>query len=151
MLDNSRINIGLIGGNPHRFPMILVDRIIEHGHHIITEKFISLNDYEFRDADFESPDTFIYPNWLIIESFFQSAGLFLHCADRDLSPYVISCKLVDVRRAIFAGEIVRHHVFLDVRKESFIIVSGESKIDDETVISYQQVWLGFQQRETQHG
>ncbi|WP_034945455.1 hypothetical protein [Erwinia oleae] len=25
------------------------------------------------------------------------------------------------------------------------------KVSEETVVSYQQVWLGFQQRETQHG
>ncbi len=144
-------NIGLIGGNPHRFPMVLLDRIIENGSKVITEKFVSLNDYEFRHADFQNQQEFIYPDWLVVESFFQSAGLFLQCASRNLSPYVISCKNIQFRRAIVAGEIIQHHVSLDVQKESFIIVSGESRVSDETVVSYQQIWLGFQQRETQHG
>ena len=144
-------NIGLIGANPHRFPMVLLDRIIENGSKVITEKFVSLNDYEFRHADFQNQQEFIYPDWLVVESFFQSAGLFLQCASRNLSPYVISCKNIQFRRAIVAGEIIQHHVSLDVQKESFIIVSGESRVSDETVVSYQQIWLGFQQRETQHG
>lgn len=144
MQVDTRDSIKEIGGNPHRFPMVLVDRIIKNSSEVITEKFISLIDYEFRTAEFKKKSEFIYPDWLVIESFFQSAGLFLHGATRDLSPYVISCKHVEVRRTIFAGEIVRHHVFLDARKESFIIVSGESKVCDDTVISYQQILLGFQ-------
>ncbi|HDT6090483.1 TPA: hypothetical protein QHD31_004918 [Raoultella ornithinolytica] len=150
MQIDTRINIGMIGGNPHRFPMVLMDRVIENGSKVITEKFVSLNDYVFRHADFKNHQEFIYPDWLVVESFFQSAGLYLHCAERDFSPYVISCKNIHFRRAIVAGEIIQHHVFLDVRKESFIIVSGESKVGKETVVSYQQVWLGFQQHETQH-
>ncbi|HDX9112746.1 3-hydroxyacyl-ACP dehydratase FabZ family protein [Enterobacter cloacae] len=148
MQIDTRYNIGLIGGNPHRFPMVLMDRIIENSNKIITEKFVSLNDYEFRFANFESQQDFIYPDWLVVESFFQSAGLFLNCAKQHLSPYVISCKNVHFRRSIIAGEIIQHHVFLDIQKETFIIVSGESKVNEETVVSYQQVLLGFQQSET---
>lgn len=148
MQIDTRNNIWLIGGNPHRFPMVLMDRIIENSSKIITEKFVSLNDYEFRFANFENQQEFIYPDWLVVESFFQSAGLFLNCAKRNLSPYVISCKNVHFRRAIIAGEIIQHHVFLDIQKEHFIIVSGESKVGEETVVSYQQVLLGFQQSET---
>ncbi|CAI0871292.1 3-hydroxyacyl-ACP dehydratase FabZ family protein [Serratia entomophila] len=151
MQIDTQNNIGKIGGNPHRFPMVLVDRVIEVGREIIAEKFVSLNDYEFRYVDFKNRKEFIYPDWLVVESFFQSAGFFIHCAERNLSPYVISCKNVQFRREIVAGEIIRHHVFLDVQKESFIIVSGESKVGEEVVVSYQQVWLGFHRRETQHG
>lgn len=148
MQIDTRNNIRLIGGNPHRFPMILIDRIIESNSKVITEKFVSLNDYEFRFANFENQQDFIYPDWLVVESFFQSAGLFLNCAERNLSPYVISCKNVHFRRAIIAGEIIRHHVSLDIQKESFIIVSGESKVSEKTIVSYQQVLLGFEQSET---
>ncbi|MEI2266242.1 hypothetical protein [Erwinia sp. CGal63] len=144
MQAENREHIGIIGVNPHRFPMVLVDRIIENGSQVITEKFVSLNDYEFRQADFNKPDELIYPDWLIVESFFQSAGLFLHDVGRELSPYVISCKQVEICRTVMAGDIIRHHVSLDVRKESFIIVSGESRVGDEKAISYQQVMLGFQ-------
>ncbi|MFP1918327.1 3-hydroxyacyl-ACP dehydratase FabZ family protein [Lonsdalea quercina] len=151
MQIDTQNNIGMIGGNPHRFPMVLVDRIIQNDSKVITEKFVSLNDYEFRHANFTNLHEFVYPEWLVVESFFQSAGLFLNCSERDLSPYVISCKNVHFQRAIVAGEIIQHHVFIDVQKDSFIIVSGESKVSEETVVSYQQVWLGFQQRETQHG
>jgi hypothetical protein len=54
MQIDTRINIGMIGGNPHRFPMVLMDRVIENGSKVITEKFVSLNDYVFRHADFKT-------------------------------------------------------------------------------------------------
>ncbi|MGJ0628359.1 hypothetical protein [Xenorhabdus bovienii] len=144
MDGDTKSNIEIVGKNLHRYPMVLIDKVIQQGEIVITEKYISLNDFVFRNSDFNQHNDFIYPSYLIIESFFQSAGLFI--CECDILPYVILCKNVEVKRQIYAGEIIRHHVTLSSRKGSLIIVSGESRSQGESVIYYEQVYIGFQRQ-----
>ncbi len=143
MENNILENIVEISGNPHRFPMLLIDRIIDKQKQVITEKYISLNDIEFSKNNSIVIENFIYPSWLIIESFFQSAGLWIDGQKSKILPYVISCNDIKVKRNIYGGEIIRHYVTLESKKNGLIIVSGISKSDNEIVVSYKQVYIGY--------
>jgi 3-hydroxyacyl-[acyl-carrier-protein] dehydratase len=134
-------NISLIEKNPHRFPMILVDRILEIGKYIVTEKFISINDPVFSSlsSDFLSAR---YPDYLVMESFFQSAGLFVNDISK-FTPYIISTKNIDMKRSVRPGEIIRHELDVITRKENFVVVTGKTLVNESVVCIYGQVLVGF--------
>lgn len=143
MLANRQDMLKLIFNNPHRFPINLLDNIIKKSDvDIITQKFITANDYFFKDKEFLSNDDFFYSELLVLESFLQSAGLFLERNRNDTTPYVISFKNVTVLDRPTIGSIVQHNVRLLSRKGSVIIVTGNSKVDDRIIIEYKDIYIG---------
>ncbi|MDH2924898.1 3-hydroxyacyl-[acyl-carrier-protein] dehydratase [Nicoletella semolina] len=134
----------LIFNNPHRFPINLVDKLRERSDSkIITEKFIAANDYFFKNKDFMLDEDFFYSELLILESFFQSAGLFINDVNRERTPYVICCKHVNILGRPVIGSIVQNHVELLSKKENLIIVRGKSQIDNNPIMEYKEIYIGY--------
>jgi hypothetical protein len=143
MLPSKLDSLKIIFNNPHRFPINLVDSVIKKSDvDIVTQKFITANDYFFKDKKFVSDDDFFYSELLVLESFMQSAGLFIEKKNNDKIPYVISFKGIVVLDRPTIGSAVQHNVRLLSRKSNVIIVSGSSKIDNQIIMEYKDIYIG---------
>ncbi|MDT3399158.1 beta-hydroxyacyl-ACP dehydratase [Streptomyces sp. B1866] len=128
---------------PHRYPMLLVDRVTElvPGERARGLKAITCNEPWYQGVPDEAADeAYHYPWTVLVESWCHVAGVLV--AWEDPNPDVLSGHamllggLSDVRfhRPVIPGDVVEHRVELArVIGETFV-VQGESVVGDETVL-----------------
>jgi 3-hydroxyacyl-[acyl-carrier-protein] dehydratase len=124
---------------PHRYPMLLVDRVDEivAGERLEARKAVTGNEPWYA----EKPEDFRYPEVLLLESWCQAAGV-LATAD-DPNPDVLSGQVmlfggvsdVEYRGTVLPGDVLRHKVRLIRTVGDTMIFEGESLVDDQTVLS----------------
>jgi UDP-3-O-[3-hydroxymyristoyl] N-acetylglucosamine deacetylase/3-hydroxyacyl-[acyl-carrier-protein] dehydratase len=131
--ENGVIDItGIMRLLPHRYPFLLVDRVIEldPGHKSVAIKNVSVNEPFFRG---HWPGQPIMPGVLIIEALAQAAGVLLS-ASVELRPgrVVLLASLDDVklRRPVVPGDQLRLEVSSRKIKASSACVHGLAKVDD---------------------
>lgn len=88
---------------PHRFPFLLVDKIIEIGaDYIVGVKNVTVNEPFFQG---HFPDNPVMPGVLIVEAMAQCGGLYvLHSRQEKYSTYFIKLDNVKFRRKVFPGD-----------------------------------------------
>ena len=90
---------------PHRFPFLLVDRIIylEPGKKAIGIKNVTINDYFFRGHFPQRP---VMPGVLIIEAMAQVGGVLMlaHQENKDKLAYFMAADKVKFRRTVVPGD-----------------------------------------------
>lgn len=128
---------------PHRYPMLLVDRVdsVEVGRGLVATKAISCNEPWFQDIPDDAPESaYAYPVPLVIESWCQSAGI-LALWGRDEPPNPDTEVMlfgaisdVEVHRSVFPGDILTHRVRLTRTIGETIVFEGECLIGSETVL-----------------
>lgn len=134
---------------PHRNPILLVDRVLEHtpGERIVTVKAVSLNEpYYARMADDASDVDYAYPEVLALESWGQSAALLAALHTPDLADQVMlfgATGKVEISRRAFPGEVMEHHVSVTRSLGDTVIFEGESRIDGETAMTVGRMVLAF--------
>ena len=119
---------------PHRFPMLLVDRIIElDAEHIVGIKNATANE-PFFSGHF--PDFPVMPGVLIVEAMAQTAGVLVlkSVEDRDKKlVLLVSIEYAKFRKQVVPGDQLRMELTMLKRKASVAKMSGRATVDGALV------------------
>ena len=136
---------------PHRYPFLLVDRIleVEEGKRVVGIKNVSFNE-EFFQGHF--PGNPVMPGVLQLEAMAQAGALLAHAtAPFDPSQKVILLLAFDevrFRRVVSPGDRLDLHVTIDRQKGSFWRLAGQAKVDGQ-VASEAQIMATIADRKEQ--
>lgn len=122
---------------PHRYPMLLVDRIIEV---VPNESAVALKNVTINEPYFMGhfPGKPIMPGVLIVEAMAQAAAAFVGAenAGNDLTQkltYFMSIESARFRKPVVPGDSMYLHVSLLKRRGNIWKVKGEAKVEGVTV------------------
>jgi beta-hydroxyacyl-ACP dehydratase FabZ len=119
---------------PHRFPMLLVDRILElEPDRIVGIKNVTVNEPFFAGHFPEFP---VMPGVLIIEAMAQVAGVLVlrEIADRGSKlVLLVSVDQAKFRKPVLPGDQLRIEMRLLKRKASVVKMAGEATVDGVVV------------------
>jgi beta-hydroxyacyl-ACP dehydratase FabZ len=127
---------------PHRYPFLLVDRIleIEGDHRIVGVKNVTINEQFFQG---HFPGAPVMPGVLIIESMAQVAGVLIY---RDLPDkekkliYFMGIERAKFRRPVVPGDQLRIEMEFLSRRNNFGKMQGratvEGKLAAEAVVQF---------------
>jgi UDP-3-O-[3-hydroxymyristoyl] N-acetylglucosamine deacetylase / 3-hydroxyacyl-[acyl-carrier-protein] dehydratase len=124
---------------PHRYPMLLVDRIVEmeEGKRIVGIKNVTINEPFFAGHFPEHP---IMPGVLMIEAMAQVGGVMLmgsirkSGASQDKVVYFMSLDNVKFRRPVVPGDQIRFELDLIQHKERASRMRGVGYVDGHVVV-----------------
>lgn len=137
---------------PHRFPMLLVDRLTEvvPGERLVALKAVSCNEpwYETPGPDSAEED-FAYPSSLLVESWCQAAGV-LATWDAP-NPDVLRGRVmlfggmtgVEFHRPVLPGEVLTHRVRQSHLIDDNVLFEGESLSGSEPVMTVERIVMAF--------
>lgn len=134
---------------PHRYPILLVDRVLDHvpGERISTVKAVTLNEpYYARMTAAASDVDYAYPEILMIESWGQSAALLAALHTPDVADKVMlfgATSKVEFHRRAFPGDVLEHHVSVTRSIGDTVIFEGETRVDGETAVTVGAMVLAF--------
>ena len=120
---------------PHRYPFLLVDRILEYtpGERIVGLKNVTFNEPYFMG---HFPDHPIMPGVLIVEAMAQAGGLLILEDVEDPSSklvYFMSMDDVKFRRPVVPGDQLIFEVKMVQRRSSTAKVHGVGSVDGKKV------------------
>jgi beta-hydroxyacyl-ACP dehydratase FabZ len=125
----------IMGILPHRFPFLLVDRIVE-----IEEKkrIVGIKNVTYNESYFQGhfPDKPIMPGVLIIEAMAQVGGVLLLKSLPEMKRKVVYFMGIDkakFRRPVFPGDQIRIEVEVLRLRERTCKVLGKAFVEDELV------------------
>jgi 3-hydroxyacyl-[acyl-carrier-protein] dehydratase len=132
---------------PHRYPMLLIDRILElvPGDHLTAIKAVTCNKPWYRGlGDVVDRSAYAYPPALLIESWCQAAGV-LAGWERASTPVAGgpdslvalfgSMSGVTLLADVWPGDLVRHEVRVVRAFSDTWIFEGESTVDGRPVLA----------------
>lgn len=124
---------------PHRYPLLLIDRVIEltPGEHLVGIKNITFNEPQFTG---HFPQRVIMPGVLILESLAQATGLLAFKTANDLNLdeelyYLAGIDNARFKRPVEPGDQLRLDVKLVKQKRNLWKFFGEASVDGELVVS----------------
>jgi len=119
---------------PHRYPMLLVDRVLEIGADaIVAEKLVSVNE-PFFPGHF--PSRPVYPGVLVLESLAQVAGIWAFSREPEHRGRGVALVGVDharFRRPVGPGDTLRLEVRIVKRRRDLFIFDGSASVTGEEV------------------
>jgi UDP-3-O-[3-hydroxymyristoyl] N-acetylglucosamine deacetylase/3-hydroxyacyl-[acyl-carrier-protein] dehydratase len=120
---------------PHRYPMLLVDRIleVEEGERIVGLKNVTINE-PFFNGHF--PGHPIMPGVLIVEAMAQAGGLLMMSEMENVTEkvvYFMSLDDVKWRKPVVPGDQLIFEVKLVQRRRTVLKMRGVAKVDGVTV------------------
>jgi beta-hydroxyacyl-ACP dehydratase FabZ len=119
---------------PHRFPMLLVDRIVElEADRIVGIKNVTVNEPFFAG---HFPDFPVMPGVLIIEAMAQVAGVLVLKEIPDRNSKVVLLASVDnakFRRPVRPGDQLRIEMKVVRKKSSVVKMAGQATVDGQVV------------------
>ena len=118
---------------PHRYPFVLVDRVIEL---VPGQKVVAIKNVTYNEAFFQGhfPNEPIMPGVLIVEAIGQAGGVLACITHEDelkgQSIYFTGMDRVRFRRPVRPGDqLVLEVVFLK-KRNNLIKMAGSAKVDD---------------------
>jgi len=119
---------------PHRYPFLLVDRIVEleKGKRVVGIKNVSINEWFFQG---HFPGRPIMPGVLIIEAMAQVGAVLLlqELQGEDLLIYFMSMDNVKFRKPVLPGDQIRFELeVINLRKRS-ARMQGRAYVEDKLV------------------
>ncbi|MEJ2314686.1 MAG: 3-hydroxyacyl-ACP dehydratase FabZ [Nitrospirota bacterium] len=119
---------------PHRFPFLLVDRVleVEKSKRVVGIKNVSANEHFFEG---HFPGNPIMPGVLIIEALAQTAGILTNVsADKKFKGvYFMSIEKAKFRKPVVPGDQLRLEVELVKQRNTVLKFSGLAKVDGKVV------------------
>jgi 3-hydroxyacyl-[acyl-carrier-protein] dehydratase/UDP-3-O-[3-hydroxymyristoyl] N-acetylglucosamine deacetylase/3-hydroxyacyl-[acyl-carrier-protein] dehydratase len=121
---------------PHRFPFLLVDRVleIEKGKSIIAIKNVTYNEPFFQG---HFPKRKIMPGVLVVEALAQAGGILLfHSVPEPETKFVFLSKIdkTKFRKPVVPGDQLRLNVEIIKLKSKFCHIRGKASVDNEVVV-----------------
>jgi beta-hydroxyacyl-ACP dehydratase FabZ len=119
---------------PHRYPFLLVDRIVE----LEAERIVGIKNVTANEPFFQGhfPDFPVMPGVLIIEAMAQTAGILVlkNIPDRDRKlVLLVSVDGARFRRPVVPGDVLRMEMTLLKKKASVAKMSGKATVDGVVV------------------
>jgi 3-hydroxyacyl-[acyl-carrier-protein] dehydratase len=121
---------------PHRYPMLLVDRIVEARG---DEYGVGIKNVSFNEPQFQGhfPDRPVMPGVLLIEGMAQTAGA-LCVASRAAGAkpsvvYLMTIDKVKFRKPVVPGDQVRYHMTRIAKRRNMWWFRGEAKVEGTLV------------------
>lgn len=120
---------------PHRYPMLMVDRILEvKPNGLVALKNVSINE-EFFSGHF--PNHPVFPGVLTIEAMAQAAAIFVMNSE-DIDPktkvvYFMSIEEATFRKPIVPGDAIHLHIEKIKNRGAVWKMQGEAKVDGARV------------------
>jgi len=115
---------------PHRYPMLLVDRIVEfEAERIVGIKNVTANE-PFFSGHF--PDFPVMPGVLIVEAMAQTAGVLVLKSVEDRASklvLLVSIEYAKFRKPVVPGDQLRMELTMLKRKASVAKMSGRATVD----------------------
>ena len=138
MTENCAIDIeGIIDRLPHRFPFLLVDRVLEFttGESLVAVKNVSINEAHFQG---HFPQVRVMPGVLIVEALAQAAGILAwECAkdeaDKVTILYLTGLERVRFKRPVTPGDQLILNVTLTKRRSSLWCFEAVAEVDGKVV------------------
>jgi 3-hydroxyacyl-[acyl-carrier-protein] dehydratase len=115
---------------PHRYPMLLVDRILE----MTTEKIIGIKNVTANEPFFDGhfPDFPVMPGVLIVEALAQTAGVLVLGNIPDRANYLVFLVSIDYakfRKPVRPGDQLRMELTVLKRKGTVAKMAGRATVD----------------------
>jgi 3-hydroxyacyl-[acyl-carrier-protein] dehydratase len=143
---------GLRDRLPHRYPMLLVDRVTHcvPGERLTALKAVSCNEPWYAGLPAGTPaEGFAYPRTLLVESWCQAAGALATWDEPN--PDVLTGRVmlfgglsgVEYLRDVHPGEVVEHRVRVSRNLGDTVLFDGTSQVGDETVMTVDRVVMAF--------
>jgi len=120
---------------PHRYPFLLVDRIIDFtkGEKIVGIKNVTINEPFFQG---HFPGHPIMPGVLIIEAMAQVGGIYAHLAgevEEGKVPYFVGIDQARFRKPVLPGDVLRLELNLVVTRRGIYTFAGRALVGDKLV------------------
>ena len=120
---------------PHRYPILLVDRVleIEPGKRIVATKCVTANEEVFNG---HFPGHPVLPGIFLVEGMAQAGGILLLHDDPDREKkllYFMSVDRARFRRPVVPGDEVRYEVEVVRRRPNHCKLSGNAIVDGKVV------------------
>ena len=119
---------------PHRFPFLLVDRIVEcEAERIVGLKNVTLNEPFFQG---HFPDFPVMPGVLIVEAMAQTAGILVLKSIEDRAHKLVLLVAVEnarFRRPVVPGDTLRLEMKLLKRRATVAKMAGIATVDGQIV------------------
>jgi 3-hydroxyacyl-[acyl-carrier-protein] dehydratase len=119
---------------PHRYPMLLVDRIVE----LEAERIVGIKSVTHNEPFFQGhfPDFPVMPGVLIVEALAQTAGVLVlkHIEDRHRKLVLLaSITSAKFRRPVVPGDTLRLEMEVIKRKASVAVMAGRATVNGQIV------------------
>ena len=124
---------------PHRYPFLLVDRVIEFeaDKRIVCIKNVTINEPMFTG---HFPETPVFPGVLIVEALAQASGILaFRSRDRTLDDgfiyYLAGPDKTKFKRSVIPGDQIRLEVEILNMRKHWMKASGKAYVEDNLVCS----------------
>lgn len=119
---------------PHRYPFLLVDRVleIEEGKSIVAIKNVTMNESFFQG---HFPGNPIMPGVLIVEALAQTAGVLAikTSGKSDMNVYFMSIEKAKFRKPVVPGDQLRFEVKVIRQRRNIWKLAGKALVDGVVV------------------
>ena len=117
---------------PHRYPILLVDRILELGEdYILGEKLVSSNEPVLSG---HFPGHPVLPGVFLLEALAQTACIWAirqRAGPASLQPALLGIDNARFRRPVVPGDVVQLHVHLERQRGTMYRFRGEARVEGE--------------------
>jgi 3-hydroxyacyl-[acyl-carrier-protein] dehydratase len=125
---------------PHRYPFLLVDKVIEFldNDRIVAIKNVTINE-PFFNGHF--PGKPVMPGVLILEAMAQAGAILAieskDGVDRSKTVYLVSCDNVRFKKMVVPGDTLRIEMTSVKKRRPFWMMEGTVTVEDKVVASAQ--------------
>lgn len=130
---------GIMQQLPHRYPFLLVDRVLEMvpGERLVAIKNVTMNEPFFTG---HFPSNPVMPGVLIVEAMAQAGGLLVHASqpdkpDFDYYLYLAGVDKARFRRAVVPGDQLRLEIEMQSLRSTSCKVKAEATVEGQRVAS----------------
>jgi len=125
---------GILRAIPHRYPFLMVDRIISvrGDEFAIGIKNVTANEPQFQG---HFPDNPVFSGVLLLEGMAQTAGVIcMRVIGRNgagSAPYFLTIDKAKFRKPVYPGDTVEYHMTKITRRKNMWWYGGEARVADQ--------------------